>query len=82
MAGSAKLSMEIAKNVAGQNQFTYNSQTFALSYTADFGGGGFGSTTGNDLALTVIAVPEPNSALALLGGLTCLNGLPRLRRRV
>ena len=34
---------------------------------------------GNDVTLT--AIPEPGSAVSLLGGLGCLVGLQRFRRR-
>ncbi|MDB6148679.1 MAG: Autotransporter-associated beta strand repeat protein, partial [Chthoniobacter sp.] len=50
--------------------FTASGQPFQISYT-----GG----TGNDVVLT--AVPEPSTAITLLGGLATLAGLQRFRRR-
>ena len=61
------------------NHFTYNGQEFALTSTADFGGGGFASLGGNDVAL--MAVPEPATYAMLLGGLGMLAFWQKLRRR-
>ena len=55
-----------------------NGTHFQLSTTADFGGGGFASASGNDVAL--LAVPEPNSLAMMLGGLGMLCGWQRRRR--
>jgi autotransporter-associated beta strand protein len=55
-------------------RITIDGATFQLNYADNFGGAG----AGNDLSLTMVAVPEPASAaLLLLGGL----GLVARRRR-
>jgi hypothetical protein len=48
--------------------------TFAINYADNADAG----TIGNDVSLTVVAVPEPSS-IALLGGVGLLAGLRRLR---
>jgi fibronectin-binding autotransporter adhesin len=51
------------------SQFSWNSQSWAITYTADMGTSSF--TGGNDLALMV--VPEPSTwILIVLGGIFCL----------
>ena len=54
---------------------------FLVSYTASYGSGAFGVNQGQDVALEVIAIPEPGAAIALLSGLGTLPGLQRFRRR-
>ncbi len=55
-------------------------QEFEVSYTSDFGGGGFAiGGSGNDVALK--AIPEPSAAISLLGGFGLLLGLHRRRFR-
>ena len=66
----------------GTGLFSTGGYNFLVSYSADFGSGAFGVDQGQDVALEVIAaVPEPCSAIALLGGLGTLVGLQRFRRR-
>jgi autotransporter-associated beta strand protein len=62
------------------NEFTYNGQSYAVSYTADASAGaaGFSSTTGNDLA--VAAVPEPGTWAMIVGGLGMLVSFQRRKR--
>lgn len=59
---------------------TIDGYEFQISYTADFGGGGFASISGNDVAL-LVTVPEPGSLAGLCAGLGSLLGLRRFRRR-
>jgi len=59
------------------SQFTFGAQQYLITYTANFEGRSF--TDGNDVAL--MAIPEPGSAISLLGGLGCLLALQRFRRR-
>jgi hypothetical protein len=51
---------------------------FQISYDAIFGGGFNG---GNDVAITLVTVPEPGSLVVLVSGLGMLLGMQRLRRR-
>lgn len=55
--------------------FSLGGQQWRISYAADFTAGTF--TNGNDIAL--MAVPEPNAALALIAGISTLLGLRRSR---
>jgi hypothetical protein len=50
-----------------------------ISYTANFNTSF--ATGGNDIALQLIAIPEPGAAMAMLSGLGVLIGFQRFRRR-
>ncbi len=58
---------------------TIGATQFLVSYAADFAGSSF--TGGQDVALEVIAVPEPASSAMLFASLGALVGLQRFRRR-
>jgi len=67
----------------GTGIFSSGGITFGVSYSANssIGGvNGFLPGSGQDIALKVLAVPEPGSAAALLSGLGMLAGLRRFRR--
>jgi len=68
----AGLGADLATFSAGGDQFEIN-----YHYNI---GGSFTDTTGTNVAIMVVAVPEPGSLAALLGGLGVLTGLQRLRR--
>ncbi|MDD5349041.1 MAG: autotransporter-associated beta strand repeat-containing protein [Chthoniobacteraceae bacterium] len=71
----AKLDGSIATLTEGST-FTWNSQLWEITYTADASSQTLG--TGNDLAL--IAVPEPGTWAMLVSGIGMLVGAQRLRR--
>ncbi len=54
-------------------QVVFGNVTFDISYAS--------GPTGNDVVLTVVAVPEPGSLAAVISGLGMLVGLQRFRRR-
>ena len=60
-------------NLNEGSQFTFNSQTYQISYAANFSGG-----SANDIALTV--VPEPGTWAMLVGGFGVLIGFQRRRK--
>jgi fibronectin-binding autotransporter adhesin len=84
---SANQSWTIASFSGGITGFS--SDKFFLSSTAFgdenlLGSGSFqiAQVGANDLQLQFIAVPEPSSLVALIGGMACLLGLQRFRRRI
>jgi hypothetical protein len=65
--------------LTGYNTITIGGQEFAVSYSADYGTLDFTAGSGHDIAL--LAIPEPNTAISLLGGFGVLLGLQRFRRQ-
>jgi autotransporter-associated beta strand protein len=74
--GTDAISGTFAGIADGGHVFAGNGQDFIVTYFADSGSSAF--TGGNDVAL--MAVPEPGSAVFLLGGLGALGALRRRRR--
>ncbi len=69
----------------GTGLLTIGNDTFLVSYSASFATGGLAGFTpnqGQDVALELISVPEPNTTAALVAGLSFLLGLQRFRRRM
>ena len=60
-------------NAGNTPQVVFGNVTFDISYAS--------GPTGNDVVLTVVAVPEPGSLAAVISGFGMLVGLQRFRRR-
>lgn len=67
----------IATNLSEGSIFSYNSQSYEITYQANYLSNSF--TGGNDIALMAV-IPEPSTWMSLFGGLGCLVGAQRFRR--
>jgi autotransporter-associated beta strand protein len=68
---------QVATNLSEGSVFSLNSQSYQITYLANFSTNSF--TGGNDVALLAV-VPEPGALVSLIGGLGCLLGVQRVRR--
>jgi hypothetical protein len=68
----------IATTLAEGSQFVLGGQQYVMTYQGSFATNSF--TGGNDAAIMAV-VPEPGAWASLCGGLACLLGLQRFRRR-
>lgn len=66
-----------ATNLSEGSIFTLNSQSYEITYQANYATNSF--TGGNDIALEAV-IPEPGTLISLFGGLGCLVGAQRFRR--
>ncbi len=65
----------------GTGLMTVGADQFLVSYTASFASSSFMDANGQDIALKVIAIPEPGAFASLLAGFGMLAGLRGVRRR-
>ncbi|HSI15467.1 MAG TPA: autotransporter-associated beta strand repeat-containing protein [Chthoniobacter sp.] len=68
---------QVATNLGEGSVFSLGSQSYQITYLANFSGNSLSG--GNDVALLAV-VPEPGTFVSLFGGLGCLLGVQRMRR--
>jgi hypothetical protein len=69
--------------MANGSSFVQNGNTYSISYFANFADdiAARSLTGGNDIALQLMAIPEPTTFASLASGIGLLMGLRRFRRR-
>jgi hypothetical protein len=71
------------QGMANNSTFTQNGNSYMISYFANFSDDAAlrSLTGGNDIALQLMAIPEPTTYASLMSGIGLLMGLRRFRRR-